>query len=289
MADPLHLPEILQTLAQIAQKDGEPHLLDTAPEIGEARRLLRTNLESSPKGSCEANRLKDALRRFSSGNGRWQVHPIFNDSREYLCPSISLWDSLVEKRIPLLERVEEGAYLLFHVYQEGVWHERWTRVAVTRQEWGWITEPLEGLDGETAETVRDALALAGSNFEHIVGPKAGTDRDLGGPAGNDRLHYVTGGEKGQQDCVNEARTTRQLIAVLAVHGLLPGHRFDPDDSLEKMDSPGIGYHVGVRIFATVGEIFPWVVDSWPGDNGSLPDILPDDQWRMKWRNLFPPF
>ncbi len=198
----------------------------------------------------------------------------------------------------------------FDVFLYGGFVQRSRQVAVDCEEWDWIVDPLLDLHndakvchsqdtfeaGMRATLEREALSDAVSRFEMIVGPKTGTAGDVGGLAGND---VITNAQQvmmdhkgrlrvkeaeGQQDCVNEAWTTKGFIEALMQRGLLMYHDMPAETAIFELPSRILkSVHVAVLLLdKSYGEPQEWIVDSWPRDNGMPPDIWPRAKWIKYW-------
>lgn len=123
----------------------------------------------------------------------------------------------------------------------------------------------------SSEAERGAIARAVRYFEErstgVIGvadmPKAAMDK---------------GGILGQMDCIDESTNTHTLLKLIASLGLMRHHR------VERTTSRGFFLdmrypHATAVISDRNGE--RWAVDSWYEPAGSLPDIIPLDEWRRR--------
>ena len=174
-------------------------------------------------------------------------------------------------------------FFIYHGYNHAAEEDRMTAIVLTAEEWERITNPfheqLASID-DAAVAIERAVAI----FEDIAGEKAGTKDDIGAMRGN--LEMEAGRIKGQQDCVDEYLTTRQLITALAAMGFLKQFRFDPDNDHTVIEAPDMAIgaqvaggitHKAVQIFD--GEGNPWAVDSWFGNNGQTAVVLFFPEWQ----------
>lgn len=287
----------MTTLIEIAASDreegGTPFVIDGAQERAAAEKLLMAR--RSALGffdRCEKRRLDAALALL-----RTSPRPLFPrptaETRCALSP-------------PILTPLPEGHLVALTVFSGGGGlYGRAETISLTSAEWDFLISELRynperrpmAIEAEI-RTVR----LAVQRFERIAGKRAGTDRDVGGFPGNDRLQETpsytgSGGpmgdflfldprqdralaerRRGQQDCVDEYRTLRQLVALLESRHLLTNFTIDRDEPMAVVESPR--RHVALRLRDRRGR--SWILDSWPHDNGALPDFLEEECWRSKW-------
>jgi len=295
------ISQIADSLVAIAATGGERHLLDTKEEIDEARGLLERELALRKGHGCEADILKKAIKSLKSGRQSYQPHRLFQDLLDYRCRGFQIfgrWFGMGSVDINLLTPLEKGAYATFYVYHHGGgWQTHLEEAQVTQEEWLRIISPITAPQrfGDATDEII-AIGETVAQFEKIIGPKAGTEKDVGGFFGNDIIvnHYEMALErkndfrsraKGQQDCINETQTTRGLIDVLIRQGLVTYHELRTDDSVITL---GKNQHVTALLYRKEDES-SWVVDSWPRDNGEPPDTWPVDVWLEHWsRIIFPP-
>jgi hypothetical protein len=119
------------------------------------------------------------------------------------------------------------------------------------------------------EQMREAVAL----LERMVGPKAGTSNDEAGAA---ILNFQ---KQGQLDCIDEAYNTTNYLRFMAADGLFRWH---------DVGTPARRGYILNRWphnTATViehGTNQAYVVDSWFGANGQLPDVVTLELWEDGW-------
>ncbi len=285
------------TLIEIAASDreqgGSPFVIEGAQERAVAEKLLMAR--RSALGffdRCEKRRLDAALALL-----RTSSQPLFPrptaESRCALSP-------------PMLTPLPEGHLVALTVFSGGGGlYGHAETISLTPAEWDHLISELR-FNPERRPMAIEAeirnIRIAVQRFEKIAGDRAGTDKDIGGFAGNDRMQETpsytgTGGpmgdfhffdprqdrvlaerRRGQQDCIDEYRTLRQLVALLESRHLLTNFTIDRDEPMAVNTSPR--RHVALRLRDRQGRA--WVLDSWPRDNGELSDFLEEESWRSKW-------
>lgn len=123
------------------------------------------------------------------------------------------------------------------------------------------------------ERLRIAQAIA--KLERILGPKTGTAADLGGT-------FPGLGRAGQMDCIDESVNTTTYLLLLERAGLIRWH------TIENRVTRGyflFGWPHTTAVIRERRSGSRYVVDSWFGNNGSLPHIIPLKPWRRGWRPL----
>lgn len=144
-------------------------------------------------------------------------------------------------------------------------------VSLTEAEWQWAVSPLDGTDDAGAERV--ALARVIGRLERLVGPRTGTEHNLGGT-------FRGAGRPGQMDCIDEATNTTTYLRMLAAAGLLPRH------TVEHPRTRGyfiFGWPHTSAVIRSLVDGDRYVVDSWFEDNGRPAHVVPLKQWRAGWR------
>lgn len=124
------------------------------------------------------------------------------------------------------------------------------------------------------EQERLAITRAIARFEHSVGPRTGTDRDLGGT-------FPGVFRNGQMDCIDEATNTTTYLRLLKQAGLLQWHSI-----LEPATRLPIPRNWWPHTSATIQDKITGVkyaVDSWFEANGQPPHIIELKQWRRGWK------
>lgn len=126
----------------------------------------------------------------------------------------------------------------------------------------------------TAAQERASIALAVSRFEQIVGPRTGTDRDLGGT-------FPGAFHAGQMDCIDESTNTTTYLQLLDSAGLLHWHTVMKPAT--RLPIPrGWWPHTSAVIREDVMGT-NYAVDSWFDANGSAPHIVELKLWQSGWK------
>jgi len=146
------------------------------------------------------------------------------------------------------------------------------QLSLTDNEWQRISASFYP-PAQSALQERQQIALAIAEFEKIIGPKTGTDRDKA------RL-FAYMGSPGQLDCIDESTNTTVYLMILKRHGLLRWH--EPVDHVTR----GFFIFGWPHSSAAMREIRhperEYAVDSWFEDNGQPPYIVPLELWRNGW-------
>jgi len=145
-------------------------------------------------------------------------------------------------------------------------------VSLEEAEWSQVRSsflPAPSNAEEERENIRGAVAL----IENFVGPKAGTDIDRAGAT------ILTTDKRGQLDCIDEAYNTTTYLRLMAADNLIKFH--DIGEPARR------GYIINrwPHNTATVLEHdsdASYVVDSWFGANGMLPDVVTLERWMDGW-------
>ncbi len=159
----------------------------------------------------------------------------------------------------------------FSVCHEGTCAEVDT-IGITPAQWRKV-EAVFQPQAKSAVGERRRIARAIGLMEKIVGPYTHTAGDKGGD--------VRGlGEYGQMDCIDEATNTTTYLTMMAHAGLLHFHTVQPTST--RLPNFWTWPHTTavIREDATGTE---YAVDSWFGDNGDPPYILPLKVWKTGWR------
>jgi hypothetical protein len=124
-----------------------------------------------------------------------------------------------------------------------------------------------------AAAERKRLATAIASMERWVGPRTGTDHDLGGT-------FPGFGKPGQMDCIDESTNTTTYLTLFASRGWLRFHRVAA--RMTRGFLPLAWPHTTAVIIETAtGQRY--AVDSWFLDNGQPPFILPLEIWQAGWK------
>lgn len=285
------LNRIDQKLIDIAAQGGNRLALDSAEEKEAAERLLEAEIQALQEsdGDCciiaMAEQALEAIKQADDTKALF-VNPLFGDEPDLGCWPLCLGDPHRAILTPL-----DGEHAAsFRVYSGGtsLWDIDASKVGVTQSEWTYIVEPLVALQrkaeatdavdegvvaAERSNDLLSALSDSLGRYETVVGRKAGTDKDIGGFAGNSAM--LVGREEGQQDCINELHTARQALAAFQSAGLLMGWRVDPEQSVARISfgEDGGVIHAAPRIIDPDG--LPFAVDTWMMSNGAGADIVPE--------------
>ena len=126
---------------------------------------------------------------------------------------------------------------------------------------------------QTAVDERERIRSAVAMIENFVGPKAGTDIDRPGAT------IVTLDKRGQLDCIDEAYNTTTYLRLMAADNLIKLHE------IGRPAKRGYIFNRWPHNTATVIERengASYVVDSWFGANGMLPDVVTLELWLDGW-------
>ncbi|MDB5490471.1 MAG: hypothetical protein JWO78_320 [Micavibrio sp.] len=143
-------------------------------------------------------------------------------------------------------------------------------VTLSKAEWDAVTGVFRGVNSAADERVATGKAIG--LLERIVGPKTGTDGDLGGT-------FRETGEK-QMDCVDESTNTTMYLAMLQNDLLLKFHRVQRPTYRTPMSTMGTGkfWPHFTAVMTDKKTHAAWAVDSWARDNGFPAEILPLNDW-----------
>lgn len=307
--------DLNERLIAMAASSGEIHLLDSEREFSEAKEMVSQAIRQN-SDTCVLDILRmagKALSEVEAEKSRTvQVNRLF--SNNFSCNNRGRLFGLVpgdRDGIELLTPLSGNEYIDLPVYYGEGMPRHAKHVKITREEWGRISNPfsepgfgvnmclvktreaaLKGFVNYERLAISDSVAI----FEQVVGPKAGTDRDVGGMRGNEHVLERQlraadgrgfGPADGQQDCIDEALTTLGFLELLVRQGFILYHNLQPQKHVCAL--PG-GKHFAVVMygvntaFSSVDELT--VVDSWPGDNGKPAWVLPMGEWWNHWMREF---
>jgi len=141
-------------------------------------------------------------------------------------------------------------------------------ISISNDEWQQILHPFQQQARSAAQErqqIRQSIAL----FEQIVGSHTPTSSDLPENKGED--------ETGQLDCIAESTNSRHYLHWLEKKDKLKWHRVN-----ERVQRSPLFFdvHWGVKI-TDQSSRQAYIVDSWYGANGDMPDIQPLSQWLDK--------
>ncbi len=281
------LNRIDQKLIDIAAQGGNRLALDSAEEKEAAERLLEAEIQALQESDADcciiamAEQALEAIKQADDTKALF-VNRLFGDEPDLGCWPLCLGDP----HRAILTPLDDDRAASFRVYSGGtsIWGGDAHEVGITQSEWTYIVEPLVGLQTKAETAVDDnaaersnalmsALSDALGRYETVVGRKAGTDKDIGGFAGNSAM--LIGREEGQQDCINELHTARQALVAFQSAGLLMGWRVDPEQSVARISwgTDGSVIHAAPRVIDPLG--VPFAVDTWMMGNGAGADIVPE--------------
>lgn len=128
--------------------------------------------------------------------------------------------------------------------------------------WRLIPEPA------SAAEERQRLAMAAADFERVVAPKTGTERDVGGS-------FAGFGRSGQLDCIDESLNMTMLLRLLEGQGLLRYHI--PSSPITKGNLfDEWPHYTATMIEDASGQRY--TLDSWYFDNGEPALVLRSETW-----------
>lgn len=130
-----------------------------------------------------------------------------------------------------------------------------------------------GAPAEDAQAERSAIGRTIAAFEQIIGPRTGTDPDLGGT-------FQGAFRAGQMDCIDEATNTTRYLQLLEQSGLLRWHSVAEPATRLSIPRRWWPHTTAVIIEHVTGEHF--AVDAWFDANGYPPHIIDLPTWRRGW-------
>ena len=160
-----------------------------------------------------------------------------------------------------------SAFVVCHGY--GCAHS--SRTQLSADEWQEAIAPFSP-EPDSAERERMAVAVAVARLETIAGRHVGTNVDL--PEASWFAH-----DKHQLDCLDEALNTTTYLSLLEQAGLLRWHR------VAKPAHRGYyinGWPHNTAVLAEQQTRAQYAVDSYYGDSGEPPAIVPLQRWLAGW-------
>jgi hypothetical protein len=130
-----------------------------------------------------------------------------------------------------------------------------------------------GPSAEDARGERHAIARTIAAFERLVGPRTGTDVDMGGT-------FPGAFRAGQMDCIDEATNTTRYLQLLERAGLLRWHRVAEPATRVALPRRWWPHTTAVIHELATGERY--AVDAWFDANGQPPHIVELGIWRRGW-------
>lgn len=131
-----------------------------------------------------------------------------------------------------------------------------------------------GAPSEDAAAERRAIARAIAAFEQLVGPRTGTDRDLGGT-------FPGAFQAGQMDCIDEATNTTSYLRLLDQADLLHWHSVE--EPATRLPIPRGWWPHTTAVIRERASTERFAVDAWFEANGSAPHIVDLATWRRGWK------
>lgn len=159
----------------------------------------------------------------------------------------------------------------FYVCHEHGCREK-TRVSLSPGEWEQV-RALMSPSAATASEERARIARATALLETLVGPKAGTARDVGG------TFQGIGHGVGQLDCEDEAANTTQYLIMMVDDGLLKFHR--PVGRQWRGNFLN-GWPHTTAVVVETATTREWAIDTWFEDNGRPAHVIEAERWRAGW-------
>lgn len=238
----------------IARREGSPLLIDTPEEYRAALSFLANFLTDPEKGLDEEIASAFVALEALEPEMRVQVNGLFRDCTGENC-------------FPLFIPLPENAAYGFFVFQA----DATPFVPLPVEKWNHIIEPLQKNVPQTPEEERGRLSTVAARFEAEVAPK-----DLPGTFGNLYAYFFP---KGQQGCVDKARTEMQVVSALEAMGLLRFHHLDADHPL----LGNLFVHVAVRLVENATQQI-YVLDTWNSQKD--PEVGSESWWRERNAYLF---
>lgn len=153
----------------------------------------------------------------------------------------------------------------------GCAHE--TEVRFDERQIGTLAEVL--LYARAAEDERQRLQPVMAQMYTWAGEQSPIWRDRGG-------NYRDEGMPGTMDCIDHSVTTTRFLTLLSELGLLRFHRVQPPQYRGRIFQhyAAVIEEIDARLqHAEDDDGGLYVVDSWFGDNGTPPLVMPIDEWR----------
>lgn len=151
--------------------------------------------------------------------------------------------------------------------------KRQVQIQLSSADVGHVLEVF-GARAEDARAERRAIARAIAAFERLIGPKTGTDRDLGGT-------FPGTFRPGQMDCIDEATNTTRYLQFLDQTGLLRWHHVAKTATRLPLPRGWWPHTTAVIREHATGKQF--AVDAWFESNGYPPHIVDLTTWRRGWK------
>lgn len=147
-----------------------------------------------------------------------------------------------------------------------------SHVSLTAEEWQRVRDAFDPIP-EDADDERSRIANAIGVLEQIVGPKTGTEHDLGGTFGA----FAT---PGQLDCNDESTNSTTYMRLMQQDGLMRLHDIQ-DTKTRSFFLNGWPHTTAVIRYKQSNQRY--AVDSWFYDNGAPAVIIPLELWKSGWK------
>jgi len=126
---------------------------------------------------------------------------------------------------------------------------------------------------EERERIRQAIAY----LEVEIGQRIGTLRDVGGSFEG----FMESGN--QLDCVDESTNSTTYLRMMARDGLLRYHSVGSRAARARSGAFIIGWPHFTAVIVEIASGEKWAVDSWFGNNGEPPEVVPLSLWKTGWK------
>lgn len=160
---------------------------------------------------------------------------------------------------------------LFDICYNGTCEEL-AQVSLKKEQWQEIKD-IFLTPSSDAEEEREKIKLAIALMEDMVGKLTGTYVDKA-------MTFEYMGLEGQLDCIDESINTTIYLTMMLNDGLLKWH------SIEDRETRGFfifGWPHTTAVISDNQSKEKYVVDSWFGDNGEQPHIVPLEIWSDGWK------
>ena len=148
------------------------------------------------------------------------------------------------------------------------------RIDLTDPLWHQVTRHFTN-EAKNAVAEREQIRRAIAEMELITGELVGTSGDRSGNlAGTSTLAP-------QLDCIDESTNTTVYLTLFEQADLLRWHSVEPTAHRGYLFFGGWPHYTAVVRENSNGK--RWVVDSWFGNNGELPDIVSLEAWKDGWK------
>lgn len=232
-------------LSEVSQWGGKHFLIDTDEEKQAAAYYLRSKISECGETDIEDEETINNILKYAKA-----LHCILDNPDHSFAINFfsnhngNLCSSILRDCDALLIPVEAGLQGAVAVFSGGSFGTFTDYLSITEEEWQNIILPLS-TPADSAAEEKENLRTVVDNFEAFV-----SSDDVSGWLGNLLP------SRGQQDCVQDAKTLFSLLYMLSSESLLKFHEFDPIDGFAMV--PGL--HYALNIHAPDGG--KYVVDGW---------------------------